>query len=58
MAVVLDLFSGCGGLTHGLIDAGLDVKVSNEIWEPAHNTNKYNHPDTIHILGDILCSTT
>lgn len=50
---ILDLFSGCGGLLNGLIQSGLDVKVSNEFWKPAHDTNKLNHPNTKHILGDI-----
>ena len=50
---VLDLFSGCGGLTQGLIQSNLDVVLSNEYWKPAHDTNKNNHNNTHHILGDI-----
>tara|TARA_S200002703_G_scaffold112710_1_gene98226 strand:+ start:7337 stop:8464 length:1128 start_codon:yes stop_codon:yes gene_type:complete len=50
---VLDLFSGCGGLVNGLLQSKLSVLLSNEYWEPAHNTNKLNHPKTEHILGDI-----
>ena len=50
---VLDLFSGCGGLVNGLTQSKLSVLLSNEYWEPAHNTNKLNHPKTEHILGDI-----
>ena len=50
---VLDLFSGCGGLINGLLQAKLNVLLSNEYWEPAHNTNKLNHKNTEHILGDI-----
>ena len=50
---VLDLFSGCGGLINGLLQSKLQVLLSNEYWEPAHNTNKLNHKNTEHILGDI-----
>jgi DNA (cytosine-5)-methyltransferase 1 len=50
---VLDLFSGCGGLTQGLIQSNLDVVLSNEYWKPAHDTNKNNNQNTYHILGDI-----
>ena len=50
---VLDLFSGCGGLINGLLQSKLSVLLSNEYWKPAHNTNKLNHKNTEHILGDI-----
>jgi DNA (cytosine-5)-methyltransferase 1 len=50
---ILDLFSGCGGLINGLLQSNLNVMLSNEYWEPAHNTNKLNHTKTEHILGDI-----
>ena len=50
---VLYLFSGCGGLVNGLLQSKLNVVLSNEYWNPAHNTNKLNHKNTEHILGDI-----
>jgi site-specific DNA-cytosine methylase len=50
---VLDLFSGCGGLVNGLLQSKISVVLSNEYWKPAHNTNKLNHKNTEHILGDI-----
>ena len=50
---VLDLFAGCGGLTQGLIQSNLNVVLSNEYWKPAHDTNKHNHQNVYHILGDI-----
>jgi DNA (cytosine-5)-methyltransferase 1 len=50
---VLDLFSGCGGMINGILKSNVSVVVSNEYWEPAHNTNKLNHTETEHILGDI-----
>ena len=30
-----------------------DVVLSNEYCKPAHDTNKNNHQNTYHILGDI-----
>lgn len=51
----LDLFSGCGGLSHGLSMAGLRVLAANDIWEPAARTYVRNHPSTRFILGDITC---
>jgi DNA (cytosine-5)-methyltransferase 1 len=42
---VLDLFCGCGGMTKGLIDAGLDVIAGIDIWNKAIDSYKcnYNH---------------
>ncbi|MFS0556365.1 DNA cytosine methyltransferase [Brevibacillus sp. 179-C9.3 HS] len=50
---VLDLFSGCGGLSEGFVQAGFDVAVSVEIDEKACETQRRNHPDTIIIQGDL-----
>jgi DNA (cytosine-5)-methyltransferase 1 len=50
---VLDLFSGCGGLSEGFIKAGFDVKVSIEIDEKACETQRKNHPDTIILQKDL-----
>ena len=43
---VLDLFSGCGGLTCGMVDAGYNIVCSIDIWKPACDTLKANfeHP--------------
>lgn len=49
----LDLFSGCGGLSQGLEMAGFRVVAANDIWEPAAQTHRKNHPGTKFILGDI-----
>ena len=49
----LDLFSGCGGLSSGLEMAGFRVVAANDIWEPAAQTFRRNHPGTRFILGDI-----
>ena len=42
----LDIFSGCGGLSHGLHMAGVaDSKWAVEIFEPAAQAFKLNNPD-------------
>lgn len=33
--VVLDLFCGCGGMSKGLVDAGLDILAGIDIWDKA-----------------------
>jgi DNA (cytosine-5)-methyltransferase 1 len=43
---VLDLFAGCGGLSIGLEQAGLDVRWANEYWPAAAQTYTINHPRT------------
>jgi len=50
--VALDLFSGCGGLSQGLEDAGFKVLACCEIRQEAQETYKLNHPDTL-LLADI-----
>ncbi|MDP8235147.1 MAG: DNA cytosine methyltransferase [Candidatus Erginobacter occultus] len=50
---VLDLFAGCGGLSSGLVRAGFRVVAANDVWEPAAETYRLNHPGTAFILGDI-----
>ena len=42
----LDLFSGCGGLSRGLSEAGLKVKWGNENDKNAANTYRSAHPGT------------
>lgn len=51
---VLDLFAGCGGFAEGFkMNKHFDIKLANDIWEPAMNTYKYNNPNTSFILDDI-----
>lgn len=53
MYKVLDLFSGCGGLSEGFSQAGFDISVSVEIDEKACETQRHNHPETFIIQGDL-----
>ena len=50
---VLDLFSGCGGLSHGLAQAGWEVIAANEIDQWAADTYRKNHPTVEMLQGDI-----
>ena len=49
----IDLFSGIGGLSLGLKEAGFKVLASVEIDEPAVNAYKLNHPETVVFKEDI-----
>lgn len=50
---VLDLFSGCGGMSWGLHKAGFEIIGGIDIWHQALETFKFNHPDATIIEGDI-----
>lgn len=52
MPAAVDLFSGLGGLTAGLKDAGVRVVVASEIEEDARLTYGANHPE-VKLLGNI-----
>lgn len=49
----IDLFSGCGGLTLGLKQAGFKVLAGVEIDKQAAKTFRANHPDVVLKEGDI-----
>jgi DNA (cytosine-5)-methyltransferase 1 len=51
--VACDLFAGCGGLSEGLAQAGLEVAVANEVDPDAARTYALNQPNTRLIIGDI-----
>lgn len=50
---VIDLFAGCGGFSHGFMQAGYDVIGFVEWWKPAVTTFLKNHPSSIHLGTDI-----
>jgi len=50
----VDLFCGAGGMTQGLVQAGLTPAASVEISPIASATHTRNFPDCRHFCGDIL----
>ncbi|RQO78246.1 DNA (cytosine-5-)-methyltransferase [Aquitalea sp. FJL05] len=53
MPKAVSLFSGCGGSDAGIIRAGFDVVMANDILAYARDTYLANHPETDYVLGDI-----
>jgi DNA (cytosine-5)-methyltransferase 1 len=49
----VSLFTGCGGSDRGLIDAGFDIVMANDIFTYAKETYEANLPATNYILGDV-----
>lgn len=49
----IDIFSGPGGLTIGMISAGFEPVVGVEFVEDASKTNSLRNPDMLHINDDI-----
>lgn len=50
---VIDLFSGCGGLSKGFMDAGCDVLLGVDIDQAALNTFEKNHPGAVGLNGSL-----
>ena len=50
---VLDLFSGCGGMSWGLSKAGFEVLAGIDNWGPALDTFLMNHPNSRIVNGDM-----
>ncbi|OUS97423.1 DNA cytosine methyltransferase [Rhodococcus sp. NCIMB 12038] len=48
-----DLFSGGGGSSKGLTQAGIRVRVAANHWDVAVATHEANHPDTEHRLANL-----
>jgi len=49
----VSLFTGCGGSDAGVIRAGFDVLMANDIIPYAKDTYTANHPETDYILGSV-----
>jgi DNA (cytosine-5)-methyltransferase 1 len=50
---VLDLFSGCGGMSWGLHKAGFQILAGIDNWEPALRTFKHNHRTAEAVHADL-----
>ena len=50
---VLDLFSGCGGLSYGFEKAGFDIVAGVDNWKDALVTFEYNHAGAKGLLVDL-----
>ena len=48
-----DLFSGGGGSSEGMTQAGVRVQVAANHWDTAIATHQKNHPDTEHIMANL-----
>ncbi|MAR71167.1 DNA cytosine methyltransferase [Halomonas sp.] len=53
MPTAVSLFSGCGGSDAGVIRAGFDVLMANDILPYAQAVYEHNHPETDYFLGDV-----
>ncbi len=51
---VIDLFSGCGGLSFGFEQAGYQILCGIDNWEDSLLTFKHNHPESSTILADLM----
>jgi DNA (cytosine-5)-methyltransferase 1 len=53
MPTAISLFSGCGGSDAGIISAGFDVLVANDVLPYARDVYLANHPATDYMLADV-----
>lgn len=51
---VIDMFSGCGGLSRGFIDAGFEVLLGVDFDEAALKTFEHNHDGAVAFKGDLF----
>lgn len=50
---IVDLFSGCGGITCGFVQAGFRPLIGVEVDPAASTTYRHNFPNSIHIEGKV-----
>lgn len=53
MKTAVSLFSGCGGSDAGVLAAGFNVLMANDILPYAKDVYEANHPDTDYVLGSV-----
>ncbi|MDP4028984.1 MAG: DNA cytosine methyltransferase [Gallionella sp.] len=53
MVKAISLFSGCGGSDAGIVAAGFDVVMANDLLPYARDVYLANHPSTDYVLGDV-----
>lgn len=53
MPTAVSLFTGCGGSDAGLIKAGFDVLLANDVLPYARDVYLANHPETDYRVGDV-----
>lgn len=58
MPKVVSLFSGCGGSDAGVLGAGFEVLMANDILPYARDVYLANHPETDYVLGDVSSITS
>jgi DNA (cytosine-5)-methyltransferase 1 len=54
---VIDLFCGCGGLSHGFIEAGYEVLLGIDYWKDAIDTFESNHKNSKGLIADLFKET-
>ena len=54
---VIDLFSGCGGLSYGFIEAGYDVVLGIDHWKDAITTFENSHKNSKGLVADLFRET-
>ncbi len=53
LKILIDLFSGAGGLSHGFELAGFKIDLAIEIEKSYFESYKFNHPKTLNLNEDI-----
>lgn len=57
MTRAISLFSGCGGSDAGVVAAGFEVVLANDVLPYARDVYLANHPETNYFLGDVSAIT-